>query len=722
MCIWLPDADGIEMDSDALNVLYVNNRIRNFLSKKSKSFGISSIKGQGKTFLIKIKRKKIQEGYGTNKDYSISCYPVNRMVSVLDRSLTIKESLYNYLDDFSIWINIWKIALVITLMQDPESNLYYKDINLDCLKKSRDIVKDVLTMENRTLSITNVFSKLLTLDKNDLNKLVRSTNEFILFLDRITHGVCFFVDKIDQAFSLDMYPPFGSSKMSTGPRNASFWQYAQFSLAIMSYDVHNMNNHIKVYFTIRKEALIDAEKLDMNSFRNVESYIMDLSYSKSELREMFGMYINAEDKSLLKDPSCVNVNEVKAFVGFNKIKHQYINKSEDVFDYIYRHSMKRPCDIMRICREISNNLNCINEHEIRKIVNNTARADLNKYISEQSPFLPCKFDELKEVLIGINTNVFNLNYMKNACDRYNLFKGNIHRCTRNCLLCQSLQPFSILYNIGLLGYLKDGTREMFFSKQGSSIISLNTHSLTNHKLFFLHPCLTDLIIVERRIRNLNFYQNNSLIITDGEILSKEEIKKANSCFKSCERKMSSERIFVSSTVNDLINERNIVRERIFQLNKTPIMSEHEDFRYITDLTLHSHDVCIKEASKCKNLIFIIGKKYGGNYAGNNYAKIKAKIQEDSQSKLLSPSISLMELYEFKNDKNRHFHIFVSEEIMNSLYREDLIIKNGIDKEIVAEVKFLNHMIQKSHKVQGNWFHVYKDLEDFKSRVNNLIFL
>ena len=483
MCIWLPDADAIEMDSDALNILFVNNRINNFLSKKSKSHGISGIKGQGKTFLIKMKRKKIQNGYGDKNDLSILCYPIDRMVSVLDRSLTIKKSIYNYLEDFSVWINIWKLALVITLMQDPESNIYYKKITFNDMNKVELILNKLFIMENRTLSITNVFSKLLQLDKNDLNLLVRSTNVLLLYLDRINHGICFFIDKIDQAFSLDKYPPFGSTKSSTGPRNASFWQYAQFSLAIMSYDIKNINNHIKVYFTLRNEALIDAEKLDQNSFRNVKSYIMNLDYSKQELREMFEMYIKAEDEALLKNPSVLKNDVSKAFIGFSKINHQYINKSEEIFDYIYRHSMKRPCDIMNICKEISNNLNYLDEHYLRQIVNRTARANLKNYLAEQKPFMSCDFNELLEVLVGVNTNVFSLNYMKNVCDRYNLSKDNIRRCTRNCLACQSLQPFSILYNIGLLGYIKEHTNEMFFSRQGYSIISLNSHSLTNHKLF-----------------------------------------------------------------------------------------------------------------------------------------------------------------------------------------------------------------------------------------------
>lgn len=722
MCVWLPDADGIEMNSNALNILFVNTRINNFLKRKSKSLGISGIKGQGKTFLIKMKRKMIQDGYQNKEDFSVACYPIDRMVSVLDRSLTIKESIYNYLEDFSVWINVWKLALMITLMQDPESKIYYKTINFNNMNRVEAILKDFFAMENRTLSITNVFSKLLQLNKKELNILVRNTNALLLYLDRINHSICFFIDKTDQAFSLDKYPPFGSTKVSTGPRNASFWQYAQFSLAIMSYDINNINNHIKVYYTLRNEALIDAEKLDQNSFRNVQSYIINLSYSKQELREMFELYVKAEDESLLKNPAALTNDASKAFFGFNEIKHQYVNKTEDIFDYIYRHSMKRPCDIMNICKEISNRLNYLDVYELRRVVNRTARVNLKNYLAEQKPFLSCDFEELLEVLVGVNTNVFTLNYMKNVCDRYNLFKNNIRRCTRNCSSCQSLQPFSILYNIGLLGYMKDQTNEMFFVSQGNSIIWLNTHSLTNHKLFFLHPCLTDFVALERKKRNLNFYHNNCLIVSDGDTITDSGIKKTVKNFKVYNNRMTDEKIFVSSTVDDLLIERGIVRDRIFELNKTPIMSEYEDFRYISNLRLHSHDVCIKEALSCKNLIFIVGKCYGGNYSGNNYKKIKEQIIQDSMEKITSPSISLMELYAFRNKKNKFYHIFVSKTIMNCLKDEIKRKEQGIDEKIVKEVNFLNHLANSDKKIQGNWFHVYTDIDDFKQRVYSLIFL
>ncbi|MGN0318605.1 MAG: hypothetical protein ACI4E1_11815 [Lachnospira sp.] len=55
MCVWIEDADAIEITDKSLNVVYQNERVGRFINSP-KMLGISSIKGQGKTFLLKVKR------------------------------------------------------------------------------------------------------------------------------------------------------------------------------------------------------------------------------------------------------------------------------------------------------------------------------------------------------------------------------------------------------------------------------------------------------------------------------------------------------------------------------------------------------------------------------------------------------------------------------------------------------------------------------------------
>ena len=64
----------------------------------------------------------------------------------------------------------------------------------------------------------------------------------------------------------------------------------------------------------------------------------------------------------------------KAFIGLETIPHGYVDGvSENVFDYIFRHTFKRPYDMMKICHalylEISDR-EALSEIVLRQIVNN----------------------------------------------------------------------------------------------------------------------------------------------------------------------------------------------------------------------------------------------------------------------------------------------------------------------------------------------------------------
>lgn len=82
MCVWVEDADKLELDSKELGIVFENKAIASYLNSRS-SLGLAGVKGQGKTFLIKVKRKRIEE------NVSRLCLPKNNMVDVLDSSFHI---------------------------------------------------------------------------------------------------------------------------------------------------------------------------------------------------------------------------------------------------------------------------------------------------------------------------------------------------------------------------------------------------------------------------------------------------------------------------------------------------------------------------------------------------------------------------------------------------------------------------------------------------------
>lgn len=111
MCVWIEDADGIQMDDKSLGIVYENSLIKSFMnSSTSKMLGISGIKGQGKTFLLKVKRSRaMKEG--------VLCFPQYSMVDQLDKSFIINKSNFKFLEDYTKWVSIWKIAIIMTLLK-----------------------------------------------------------------------------------------------------------------------------------------------------------------------------------------------------------------------------------------------------------------------------------------------------------------------------------------------------------------------------------------------------------------------------------------------------------------------------------------------------------------------------------------------------------------------------------------------------------------------------
>lgn len=83
MCVWHPEADSIRFDSEALNIIYKNKCVLNYLNSP-RALGIAGIKGQGKTFLIKAKRISL--------DSSFTIMPKDAvMIDTIDGSIRLKK-------------------------------------------------------------------------------------------------------------------------------------------------------------------------------------------------------------------------------------------------------------------------------------------------------------------------------------------------------------------------------------------------------------------------------------------------------------------------------------------------------------------------------------------------------------------------------------------------------------------------------------------------------
>lgn len=342
MCVWTEDADVIRFGEKSLKIVYQNQAIKDFL-KSNRRLGISGTKGQGKTFLLKVKRSYFQgkTEEGDTNSY-ITCFPIDTMTDTLDSAVTtpslnnntfiINKSLSTFLRDYKVWVQMWKLSIAVTIITSKEFSHLYTDKDFRFLNK---ISKNVLTLNNNKSRPCLVFSYLLNLNIKDFTIILQDTNYFIQLLDKVNSAVYIFIDKVEHAFSTEI-ERFASEKKTIYHKDISYWQYAQYSLADAAYQLFSsVNSHIKVFYTIRHEALLNSYYLAPNTCQNIESYLNEIVYTQEDIFEMFKIYIENEDDENLCVPSERYSNPEKVFFGLDTIKHAYVKILMKRFLHIY---------------------------------------------------------------------------------------------------------------------------------------------------------------------------------------------------------------------------------------------------------------------------------------------------------------------------------------------------------------------------------------------------
>jgi len=732
MSIWLEDADAIKMGDDTLKVIYKNNCIREYLSQ-SKILGLSGTKGQGKTFLIKAKRLLLQSGAIKKDvpDVPVVCFPKDAlMVDTLDNALIPHRSLVKYITSYDVWVRIWKFSIAVTIISSKECGHFFTSTSFNKLKK---ITKTLLQTRNSNCKPSVIIHELFSLTIKDFQTALDDTNSLQILLNDVHHGVYVFIDKVEHGFSEELKK--ASQTKREKREKMDNWYFSQYALAQAAYDLSsNVNAHIKVYYTIRHEALLNSHDMAPNISRNVETYITELSYSKYDLYKMFSLYVENEAKENLNKPELKSQNPELAFLGFDKIKHPYVTDSEgvphyeSVFDYIYRHSLRRPCDLMLLCRKIyESDPTSINSDIFRKAINSISGRVLKRYLAEVEPFTVFSYKNIEDLLKCINTNIFDKEYMAHICERFNNEYGSSLICKKDCANCKQKHPFSTLYNIGLIGYLHDSMTAQKFEQKflpiGDSRPLVNEQAIKESNLYLLHPCLWD---IARDLRNSNhrsYAFANETVVGDGVFVETSKAESVKSRLSTLMKDLDEEKVFVTSTIEDLKKERKVIKSSLISKGYYPLLSESDNFRDGSN-NVDSHDHCIDELLKCTKMIFVIGSKWGGKYSGDKYKAYVTNINNDSLCKIDSPSISLMEFYVAKRN-NLSYKVFIAKNVLDrvSAANKDSSINledYGIDFEVKILVNFVNHISTNGVR-EGNWMNVYNDISDLRRRISNIGF-
>lgn len=717
--VWRSQADTIDFqDKDILNILYENNLVRDFLSSDH-SIGISATKGMGKTFLIKTKRFQMQ----SEENSGILFLPKDRLVDV-SAPVYLTSGQMTLLSNYENWVDLWISLVGIYLLSLPELSNLIDEYDKKFLP---NYVWDLINTREFS-GIFEVLSIVLLEDnKALLMEVIKSSSYLFNKINKIQRAICLFVDKLEEPFNRHIYKIYSSSKSSQGPINQSIWAYSQVAFAEMTYRL-SARNHVKIFYTIRQEALIGIEQISRESSK-IKDNLCQLSYTSHELFEMYKKYISNETNENLCNYKERDTNPHIAFLDIETMPHRS-GINESLWDYIYRHTLKRPRDVMEICndlcRHIVNDVGLCSktdgtkERAIRKWVNENSTVFCRTYLYDIEPFMSSNentffVEELLDLCKHLNTNVFTKEALEQACQ-----KGNID-CLSDCVACDKTHYFSALQNIGLLGviYKSNGepnTYRCVIKNIGESVYESKKQTLVSGVLYYVHPGLSNIIKQETDRHMLTFTPSKLLIPNDSGVVDNDIVKKIYHFAISQWGNQFDKNIFLTSTQRGGMSTfREEVKSFLEERGYNVFAFETPEFPIDIDRKENelgqTHDHCINTLlSRCRHVIYLFDGDFGGKYSGSDFQNY---INEEKTFDI-QPSISFMEYY-IASLYNKNVRVYVDEkvDIARGEYLENNKPKDYKSKHVTKPKYVFEQLGYFNDLGNGTWYDKYQSLKHLK---------
>ncbi len=458
---WATDANQIDVQ-DLDRVLFRSPLVDQFLTGKHKHY-IAASKGFGKTLLLTCKRHLLEQQQ-PSQAASLTMIPAGRpYLDFMSELRTLSQKYMQSLSDLSTTTRLWSMALRIAIISHHPSV-----IDASEEEEFERFPKRVQRwLAGNSIQPTVVFKELTSLTVRELNQLMDETENFLDQQLRQIHAATYvFIDKVDQA---------------TGQLNRDAWVAVQAGLLEASWEIMNANSHIKIFASIRQEALANYRS-DTKS--NLYSAITSLDYNDEELRLLV-------DRLAQSYEGCKSFAD---FIGMNIIKPARRSAPEGSYQYVLRHTCGRPRDLVAIASELSDRRPVSSENRLRELVQRTCASVLAaNAFDEVAIFLNCLNDpdERYRFLGLLPANALTHRQAIEVCERFNgLEPGTLQHFDHNS--DHLFHPFRDMYFAGLLGIVQSESetnhRYQRFRKPHESLGPIMR--LPESDVYLLHPALS----------------------------------------------------------------------------------------------------------------------------------------------------------------------------------------------------------------------------------------
>lgn len=457
--VWVSDANQVDIESIE-DVLFKNSVVEEFVDDDRRHF-ISGAKGCGKTLLLTYKRARLSARYQVEARASkVTFIPEGRpFLDLMSDLRTVGKSAVEYMSHLGNTKRLWGFALRLSIVS------YSTRISLPPAVLVTLPPRLKAVAEGQKAEPTIVAKEVLALTVSQMHQVLDQAEMALEHALRSVHqGVYVFVDKIDQA-------------LRDVSREA--WIAMQAGLVEAAWDLMNTNAHVKVFATIREEAFSVYES-DIKT--NLFGATTRIRYSKQDLQEMLERLTSYYEGIPLQD--FVTLDMVSAGGA----------RAESVFDFLFRHTLGRPRDLVIVASEISRRRGELDERVFKDIVRETCAGILVANVFDEMRVFLEVLDERQRRIRFLSSIPFGAltreDLVEVWCKFHGVTSGSFDAYSRGNT--EVFHPFRELYDCGLMGVVKapfDASHKTQQFKQPHQPIDVYRNDLPHSEIYLLHPSL-----------------------------------------------------------------------------------------------------------------------------------------------------------------------------------------------------------------------------------------
>jgi class 3 adenylate cyclase len=469
MRAWTVDADDIRVAEDFdESLLHRTPEIEGFLTpQRDDKFIVIGTKGFGKTLLLKAKRILYQ------REGQAICLPSGNLLDKpIGDKIFSRESIAFFAASPLPWSKVWLAAIAIATLKHVDNTA-----GLKVGARLSGLINDT-----QLHSVIDHFVRLLDFTPSELQRCATETDGHLVpRLRAFNTPLAIFIDGIDEYFNKHV-EDLPASPSVTGELDANVWYFAQLGLVEVAYQLRRINHHLKVFAAIRKEAYARLPQRTA-MVQQYRGSAVDIVYSPDSLREIFVNNVRMVKTDRMVQPERVKAHPLEAFFGRSGVRDIYTHEEEDAFEYVCRHTLLRPRDLMTI----GDRLSALrpderrNEHRLKDAVNQAATEIAHEYLAEIAPYIgDLALERLFQRLPG---HILTRAEVDAILAEHN---GASH----------GRDAFHALYRVGLLGYVQHdrvrGEWRQRFLRPGEATLETDG-ALPRASHYLIHPVLDDVI-------------------------------------------------------------------------------------------------------------------------------------------------------------------------------------------------------------------------------------